>query len=331
MRCKLRMVAAIALGLGFPVSQGRAALGIIMPVYTETSAQFNAAYAAAAKVPFIGIINPDDGPGGSKVSSLGTFSNGVRSRGGEVIGYVNSFYGGLSWDEAEEQMGLYIGWYGVAGFFIDEVATNKSSYYNTMKGRASGKYFVLNPGTNISGHTSISRIIVTYENPLSGDQSSPFLSYSNNLRTSGTQSGAIIYSTSSAASMRQCVDRALAQGYDWIYVTNDGGANPYDVVPSYWTDEIDYIARANLPPPVPEERFYLSSSPVEAGLSLTLPTAIGRTYRVEVTTDLTAWSPAIREDNSSAEFIATTSNTALIVKHPATATRAYYRATDITP
>ena len=41
------------------------ALGIIMPVYTENSWHFNAAYEAAEKVPFIAIINPDDGPGWS--------------------------------------------------------------------------------------------------------------------------------------------------------------------------------------------------------------------------------------------------------------------------
>jgi hypothetical protein len=310
-----------------------AGLGIIMPVYTENSSQFNAAYAAAEKVPFIAIINPNDGPGTSRITSLRTFANGVKARGGQVIGYVNSFYGGLSWDEAEQQMNDYYSFYAVNGYFVDEVATNKSSYYSTMKGRASGRYLVLNPGTSApSSYNSIAAGIITYENPLGGDQSSPFLSYGNNLAASATPSGAIIYATSSATTMRQCVDRALAQGYDWIYVTNDGNPNPFDGVPSYWTEQIAYIARANLPAAVPEALFKLSTpAPVAGGYSFSCPTSIGRTYTIQVSTDLQTWTTAVKTDGTAAAIVATSNSIAMAVKKPVGSSAGYYRAADVTP
>jgi Spherulation-specific family 4 len=310
-----------------------AGLGIVMPVYTETNWQFDAAYAAAEKVPFVAIINPNDGPGTSRLTSLRNFSNGIRARGGNVIGYINSYYGGLSWDEGEEQMNAYYSFYSVNGYFIDEVATNKYSYYNTLRGRASGRYLVLNPGTNApSSYSGISGGIITYENPLWGDQSSPFLSYGNSLNGSATLSGAIIYSTGTAASMRDCVDRAIAQGYDYIYVTDDGNPNPFDSVPSYWTEEINYIARSNLPAAVPAAQFKLSSpTPVVGGFSFSWPTSIGRTYEIQVSTDLSTWTTATRIDGTKSTQVAPGNSMSVTVKSPAGSPCGFFRAADVTP
>lgn len=310
----------------------QAKLGIIMPVYTEDSAQFNAAYAAAEKVPFVAIINPDDGPGTSRIGSLKTFADGIKARGGQVIGYINSYYGGLSWDEAQDQMNAYYSFYGVNGYFIDEVATNKSSYYNTMLGRAGGRYMVLNPGTNApSSYNAFSGGIVTYENPLGGDQSAPFLSYGNNLIYSNTKSAAIIYSTGGAGNMRACVDRAVSQGYDYIYVTDDYNPNPFDNIPSYWTDEINYVARMNLPASVPADIFKLSSpTPVAGGFNFTYPTVVGRTYEIQVSTDLKTWATAVKSDGTASKQVATGSSMTQTVKAPSSPC-GFFRAADITP
>ncbi len=328
---KLPLVVGIVLAT--LMSPGRARLGIIMPVYTENSAQFNAAYAAAEKVPFVAIINPDDGPGTSRLNSLRDFSNGIKARGGQVIGYINSYYGGLSWDEAEEQMDAYYSFYGVQGYFIDEVATNISSYYNTMKGRAKGRYLVMNPGTSApSSYNNFSTGIVTYENPLGGDQSSPFLSYGNNLSSSSTLSAAIIYSAPTAANMQACVDRAVAQGYDYIYVTNDNNPNPFDGIPAYWTEEIAAVVRSSLPAAIPAALFKLSSpTPVTDGFSFTWPAAIGRTYAIQVSTDLKVWTTATKTDGTPATQVATTNTLSLAVKKPSSTHCGFFRAADVTP
>ena len=31
----------------------------------------------------------------------------------------------------------------------------------------------------------------------------------------------------------------------WIYVTGDSGANPWDTLPAYWTNEVSYIQSLN--------------------------------------------------------------------------------------
>jgi hypothetical protein len=318
-------------------SPATADLGIILPVYTETSAQYNAGYAAVAKVPFIAIINPDDGPGTSRVSSLRTFANNIRNAGGRVMGYINSFYGGLDASvggDAADQMSLYTSFYAVDGYFIDEV-NNSSSYYKSIKSRAGSKTVILNPGTNIS-HTA--NIVINFENPLSGaGGSGSFLNYNSNLSSSGVASGAIIYSTSTAASMRQCVDRAIAAGYDWIYVSNDKEPNPFDGVPSYWQEEIDYIAAKNLPPlpaAVPSALFKMSvpTGSAAAGWTLSFPTAARRTYTVQVSGDLRTWTTATRiTSNTPATEIATAAVLTMTVNSPPGLKSCFFRAVDVSP
>jgi hypothetical protein len=311
-------------------------LGILFPMYSESAPMFNAAYAAADKVPTMVVINPDDGPGTRRNASLATFSTNLKARKGQVIGYINSFYGGLSYDEAEEQMNDYVNFYGVQGFFIDEVGLNKSTYYNTLKSRAGDRFLILNPGANANSYSNIGRVVVTFENPITGaGGSGHFGSFSNGLSGSAAQSGAIVYSTAGIASMKDAVNRSVTQGYDWLYVTNDGGSNPFDTVPSYWTEKVDYIARMNLPPPVPMESFSLGIAPGSSavnGWTITFPTAIGRTYAVQTTRDLRNWSAAtVFNQAAPAQFVATAASATLKVSGPAGAPSAFFRAADITP
>jgi hypothetical protein len=321
-----------AVAFKFSNTNAHALLGIILPVYTESSAQYNAGYLAVAKVPFIAIINPDDGPGSGRVSSLSTFSNTVRARGGRVVGYVNSFYGGLdnsSGGDGQVQMNRYVSWYGVNGFFIDEVS-NSGSYYRTLKSRGGNRFTILNPGTNI-GHSL--DMVVTFENPLTGaGGSGNFLNYNSNLTGSSVESGAIVYSASGASTMRSCVDHAIAQGYDWIYVSNDGGTNPFDSVPSYWQEEIDYIAYKNLPPPLSSDAFNTSTLvPTNGGWTLSFPTAAGRTYEVQASADLATWVTATAIANDSlARALGNGGQMSFDVKPLPGVTRCYFRGADIT-
>ena len=53
------------------------------------------------------------------------------------------------------------------------------------------------------------------------------------------------YAVPDAMQMTNCVNLALARNVGWIYVTNDKGANPWDTLPAYWTNEVNYVQGLN--------------------------------------------------------------------------------------
>jgi hypothetical protein len=48
----------------------------------------------------------------------------------------------------------------------------------------------------------------------------------------------LIYDVSFAEDMKKRFREAQAHGAQWIYVTDDGGGNPWDTLPKYWDEEI---------------------------------------------------------------------------------------------
>jgi hypothetical protein len=331
--CRLAQ-AALVVCLGFLVSARALALGIVYPVYTENQTQFNAVYAAMAKVPVLAVINPLDGPGTVADAALVTFSANVRNGGSKVLGYIDTNYGGTLVTEVSRQMRLYESFYNVDGFFFDEVE-DIPVYNGSIAAAAQGRLTFFNPGTNISAeHNAFSSVIATYENPLGGSFSAPFLSYESNLKNSGTQSATIVYGVSTQAKMVECVNRAILQGYDWLYITHDNEPNPFDAIPTYWTAEVDYIASLRIDPPLTKAAFTMSR-PQRSGTGwrLDFTTAIGRRYQVEVSGNLTSWSIAVQTTTSSAASIqANAASSSLVVNGLPSATgHAYFRVRDITP
>ncbi|MDB6075785.1 MAG: conserved hypothetical signal peptide protein, partial [Verrucomicrobiaceae bacterium] len=98
------------------------ATGLIMPIYGNTSAQFNAAVAAAQKAPMIAIINPDDGPGSTKVAGISSNVARLKSSNAKVAGYISTNYGGTSLSSVYQQIDRYVSWYSANGIFLDEAS-----------------------------------------------------------------------------------------------------------------------------------------------------------------------------------------------------------------
>lgn len=228
------------------------ATGLIIPIYGNTSNQFNAAIAAARKVQTIVVINPDDGPGSRKDSFIAGYVSKLKAAGAIVVGYISTQYGGVSTGTVQSQMNAYISYYGVQGYFLDEVSdsSGKLNYYKTLKAYAAGKgkYIVGNPGTTVpSSYAATADVMITYEDPYSGGwtRSKP------PTWTAGKPSkvGAIVYSTN-ANLANGVIDRAIALGYGWIFVTDRGGSDPFGTAPSYLAAESDYVAKKNAPAPV---------------------------------------------------------------------------------
>ena len=48
----------------------------------------------------------------------------------------------------------------------------------------------------------------------------------------------LVYDVSFADDMRRRFSQAKAHGVKWIYITDDGGGNPWDTLPAYWNEEV---------------------------------------------------------------------------------------------
>ena len=234
--------------LGFIMAVQASATGVIMPLFGNTSAQFNAAVAAASKVSMIAVINPDNGPGASKVGGIFANVTRLKSAGARVAGYISTAYGRQSSSSVTAQIDKYLSWYGANGVFLDEMSDQGSmvSYYKTVYNYAKGKGLLVvgNPGTFVpSSYAAVADVLVTYEDPISRGWSTQKPSAWTASYGAG-KIGAIVYSVPSA-SMKGVIDRAVTIKYGWIFATDGGGSDPFGRAPSYLSAEVDYVRSKN--------------------------------------------------------------------------------------
>lgn len=228
------------------------ATGFLMPAFGNNAAQFNAAYAAAVKVPTSVVINPDNGPGSKKISFVASNASRLRSVGANVLGYIDTYYGGESLSSVYSQIDAYKSWYGATGIFLDEMSDKTSAlgYYRSIYNYAKKKGLGVagNPGTFVpSGYIGVTDMLVTYEDPLSrGWNTTRPASWTS--AYPAKRFAAIIYSAP-ASSMQSIIDRAISLNYGYVFVTDGGGSDPFRNAPSYLSAEADYVRKKNTPPP----------------------------------------------------------------------------------
>ncbi|KAK5626347.1 hypothetical protein RRF57_002062 [Xylaria bambusicola] len=130
-----------------------AATGVLLPLYVYPSAEYNDgaanwkpvvdAAAATSNVPWLVVVNPADGPGGTGlpgnddvnyISGL-TQLNALANV--QTIGYVHTEYGTSSMDVLQSNITKWASWgssssdTAVQGIFFDESSTNSFEYLNT--------------------------------------------------------------------------------------------------------------------------------------------------------------------------------------------------------
>lgn len=226
-------------------------VGVIVPLYTYPTDSSWSAVASAKEsypsVPIIAIINPDSGPGSSQDSNYVSGISNLESAGVTVIGYVATGYGTSSYSSVsnmESQINDYRTWYpNIEGIFFDEMSSSGSEagYYQTLENYVSSlgmQVTVGNPGTTVdNGLVGIFNNLCIYENP-----GMPSVSDLNGYYSSYGNAGFsyIAYGISSLPS--QSTMQSLDAYVSYIYVTNLGGSNPYDGLPSYFTSEVSALA-----------------------------------------------------------------------------------------
>lgn len=234
-------------------------LQVLIPLYIYPDASWDEVAAAANQVPITAIINPNSGPGtGGPDLPYQQGLNKLRAACVTILGYVYTSYGSRPLPEVKADIDQYDLYFNLHGIFLDEVASSPDelSYYADLykyvKSKADSYQVVLNPGTQIDeSYISLSQpagdMVVIFE----GSSNDPSNDWQHYLPSPYVPNyprdhfAAIIHTSPSSATMRSDIDLAVARHIGYVYVTDDIMDNPYNLLPTYWQDEISYIKLLN--------------------------------------------------------------------------------------
>lgn len=208
--------------------------------------------AANATVSITAIINPNSGPnGGPPNTDFQHGMNDLKTAGVTMIGYVHTSYGARALADVEAEIDIYdqsFSSYGLSGIFLDEASNDpaKLSYYQTLYNYIHAKphltSVITNPGTQIpeafvKAPTSDSTAIFEDTNGWMTYKPDAYVANYPRLRFA-----AVMLNIPTAAQMRSAVDLAAQRNVGYVFVTDDTTPNPYDTLPSYWKEEVNYVA-----------------------------------------------------------------------------------------
>jgi Spherulation-specific family 4 len=275
-----------ALVLTGSISAWAGDLNILLPLYSypnwyagAAAYQWDDVAAAASQVGITAIINPNSGPDGGPPNSDFIHGMGDLSAAGvAMIGYVHTSYGNtllrplLDVQHDIDLYELHFSTYGVSGIFLDEVSNDpaKESYYSALYSYIKSKphlgKVITNPGANvpesfITAPTADTTVIFENTSGWPGYTVSPYLpNYSANHFAS------LMLNVPTIAQMHSAVDLAVQRNVGYVYVTDDAilappNDNPFDRLPTYWQNEVSYIASV----PEPSSALLLGSAALVCG------------------------------------------------------------------
>lgn len=291
-RFRIILLAVLLVGLA-----GRAfanPIGIMVPAYFYPGPLWISMNQAAAQVPLTAIMNPNSGPGASKDPNYVSAVNALRNAGGKVIAYIHTSYGARPIAQVEAEVDAYLTWYAIDGFFVDEMSDDTvtahlnyySSLYQYIKGKSATLSVTGNPGTNTAENyltLPAADNVVIFEDGSGYASFAPSSWVTNHLARQFTH---ILYSIPDAATMKSDISLAASRNAGWVYVTDDGGSNPYDTLPSYWTTQVSFVQSLNQALPATK----LKTTGFSSGIpNLQISGAPG-TYEIQAATDLNHWT-----------------------------------------
>ena len=206
-------------------------------------------------IEIIAIVNPSNGHFDSEDDGYKLHIPTLVDAGIKVVGYVYTEYGERDIDEVKNDMDHWKEFYqedGVTGIFFDETSSSQDevSFYKELSSYANSLDFettILNSGITIDNEyftQNVADIIVTYEE-----------SYDNwkehfqtgevgyNHPDENTEIAILLHTTSTIDDMKEVVEASQKDGFAYLYVTTDGGSNPWDSIPSYFDPEVKELLK----------------------------------------------------------------------------------------
>jgi hypothetical protein len=233
-----------------------APIGIIVPAYfhPSASAYWNELDFAAKRVPLIVIINPNSGPGASKDKNYVQVLSKLHQAGSKIVGYVHTSYGARSLAGVENEINLYLSFYRMDGFFIDEMTDDENSkhidyyaaIYKYIKAKSPNYTVTGNPGSNTQEHyltRPADDCCMIFED--NGTNYAGFNPSGWVVQYPAERFAHLPYGVKTTIEMSHDVGLAMSRNAGWIYVTDDALPNPYNAMPSYWTNEVELVQSFN--------------------------------------------------------------------------------------
>ena len=228
-------------------------LGLLVPAYFPSGAEWTSLNQAAERVPLIAILNPNSGPGAAVNKGYVSAVNGLRRSQGRVIGYVSTTYGSRAVEEVRREIDRYYSFYEVDGIFLDEMTNDSNanhlayyeSIYRYVKARNSSHTVIGNPGSKAAAAyitRPVTDTLVTFENKTGYDQYSPDSWTKTQIPAALAH---LCYAVTDSTAMTNFIHLAVSRNTGYIYVTDDGGNNPWDRLPAYWIEEVGLVESIN--------------------------------------------------------------------------------------
>lgn len=284
----------IAFFLLLALSVGAAPLGILVPAYFYPPTYWDGLNWAAARVPLAMIVNPGSGPGAAPDANYVAAVNHLRAAGGKALGYVYSSYAARDTNAIQADITNFFNFYPLDGIFIDEMQndanTNHYNYYAGLDAfiqtKGTNLFVMGNPGTTTQEpYLATVDALMTFENDATSYPSyMPDGWVTNHLARDFCH---VIYAVTNAATMTNYINLAASRNAGWLFVTDDTNtANPYERLPVYWTNEVNYMRSLNLAQPVTQLKILSVSNRVP---NVQLTGAAG-VYELQASTNLANWS-----------------------------------------
>ncbi len=180
------------------------------------------------------ILNVRNGPGAGPEAPFEGVTADLRAAGVPVIGYVDTGYGRRPAAQVTDEFGRYLGWYDVSGVCLDRAASDASAlpYYAALSARLrelGARIIFLNHGAYPDeGYASHADLLGTFEGPWAAYRRLSVPPWA--AAWPPERFYHVVYSVPPArfgeAARLAAQNRAAA-----MYITERGGANPYDRLP----------------------------------------------------------------------------------------------------
>ena len=226
----------VARGIARPPTRLVTSRGLIVPAYFHpavAAADWRALRVAGAAVRAV-VLNAADGPGDAPERELAA---AAAATGRPLLGYVDTKYGARPHGDVLLDIRRHREWYPTIGVFMDRVASDKASLAGYVRlvdeiRRFGPGLVVLNHGAYPHpGYAALADTMVTFEGSHAAYQEMEVPGWAR--RLPAARFCHLVYDTPGHL-LGTTLKQAAAHHAGAVFVTDRGGANPWDGLPPYF-------------------------------------------------------------------------------------------------
>ena len=197
------------------------------------------------------VLDPADGPGEAPDPTYVSAILPVRRRGVGLFGYVTTGYGRRTAAEMIGEVTRYEQWYQPGGVFLDQTppaCTANAEIEATLEhARSRGLALAINPGQPDIDPEDVraSDHVVNFEGPLTTYRRTRFPSWTAEFDSD--KFWHLVYEVD-AQSLGATLALTARRRAGTVFVTDSTMPNPWDTVPTYWSEELRLVANGGSGP-----------------------------------------------------------------------------------